>query len=92
MSNDEKIKAIKAILGSEYDQVVILGSKKSENRDERNIQLIVANQGAIVAMVVNTLDQYPVATSLVKYVIGALKSDPLTDELAPLFFGGKKNE
>ena len=43
MTNEEKIKAIKQILGPEYEEVAIFAAKKSEIRDERTNSLVDAD-------------------------------------------------
>lgn len=53
MTNEEKIKAIKQILGPEYEEVAIFAAKKSEIRDERTNSLVDADPGTVAAMIMN---------------------------------------
>ena len=89
MTNEEKIKAIKTILGHEYEEVAIFAAKPAEKRDDRTIVLTEGDDGAIAAMIVNYLDTNPVATSIIKNVIGSLETDPFADILGQLLLGGK---
>ena len=89
MTNEEKIKAIKTILGPEYEEVAIFAAKPAEKRDDRTIALTEGDDGAIAAMIVNYLDTNPVATSIIKNVIGLLETDPTADLFAQIFLGGK---
>ena len=89
MTNEEKIEAIKTILGPEYEEVAIFAAKLAEKRDDRTIALTEGDDGAIAAMIVNYLDTNPVATSIIKNVIGSLETDPTADLFAQIFLGGK---
>lgn len=89
MTNEEKIEAIKTILGPEYEKVAIFAAKPAENRDERTISLVDGDNGAVAAMIVNWLDTNPIATSIVKAIIPTLKTNPTTDLFAQIFLGGK---
>ena len=89
MTNGEKINAIKAILGPEYEEVAIFAAKKSEIRDERTISLVDGDDGTVAAMIINYLNTSPVTTSIIKATIGTLKTDPTADLLAQIFLGGK---
>lgn len=89
MTNEEKINAIKAILGPEYKEVAIFAAKNSVNRDERTISLVDSDPGSVAAMMLNWRNTNPVATSIVKATIGTLKTDPTADLFAQIFFGGK---
>lgn len=89
MTNEEKIKAIKTILGPEYEEVAIFAAKPAEKRDDRTIALAEGDDGAIAAMIVNYLDTNPVATSIVKATIDTLETDPTADLFAQIFLGGK---
>lgn len=88
MTNEEKIKAIKTILGPEYEEVAIFAAKPAEKRDDRTIALTEGDDGAITAMIVNYLNTNPVATSIIKNVIGSLETEPFADVLGRLFLGG----
>lgn len=88
MTNEEKIKAIKQILGPEYEEVAIFAAKKSEIRDERTNSLVDADPGTVAAMIMNWLHTNPVATSIVKATIDTLETDPTADVLGRLFLGG----
>jgi len=89
MTNEKKIKAIKQILGPEYKEVAIFAAKDSANCDERTISLVDGDEGSVTAMIVNYLSENPVAASIVKATIKTVKTDPITDILAPIFLGGK---
>ena len=89
MTNEEKNKAIKTILGPEYEEVAIFAAKPAEKRDDRTIALTEGDDGAIAAMIVNYLDTNPVATSIIKNVIGSLETNPFADILGQLLLGGK---
>lgn len=88
MTNEEKIKAIKQILGPEYEEVAIFAAKKSEIRDERTNSLVDADPGTVAAMIMNWLHTNPVAASIVKATIDTLETDPTADVLGRLFLGG----
>ena len=88
MTNEEKIKAIKQILGPEYEEVAILAAKKSEIRDERTNSLVDADPGTVAAMIMNWLHTNPIAASIVKATIDTLETDPTADVLGRLFLGG----
>ncbi|QDR72149.1 hypothetical protein FOD75_03110 [Limosilactobacillus reuteri] len=89
MTNEEKIKAIKQILGPEYKEVAIFAAKDSVKRDERTISLVDGDDGTVVAMIMNYLSENPVAASIVKATIKTVKTDPFADTLGRLFLGGK---
>ena len=89
MTNEEKINAIKAILGPEYEEVAIFAAKKSEIRDERTISLIDGDDETVAAMIINYLNTSPVTTSIINATIGTLKTDPFADLLSQIFLGGK---
>lgn len=89
MTNEEKIKAIKTILGPEYEEVAIFAAKPAEKRDDRTIALTEGDDGSIAAMIVNYLNTNPVATSIVKATIDTLETDPTADLFAQIFLGGK---
>lgn len=88
MTNEEKIKAIKQILGTEYEEVAIFAAKKSEIRDERTNSLVDADPGTVAAMIMNWLHTNPIAASIVKATIDTLETDPTADVLGRLFLGG----
>ena len=88
MTNEEKIKAIKQILGPEYEEVAIFAAKKSEIRDERTNSLVDADPGTVGAMIMNWLHTNPIAASIVKATIDTLETDPTADVLGRLFLGG----
>lgn len=88
MTNEEKIKAIKQILGPEYEEVAIFAAKKSEIRDERTNSLVDADPGTVAAMIMNWLHTNPIAASIVKATIDTLETDPIADVLGRLFLGG----
>lgn len=88
MTNEEKIKAIKAILGPEYEEVAIFAAKKSEIRDERTNSLVDADPGTVAAMIMNWLHTNLIAASIVKATIDTLETDPTADVLGRLFLGG----
>ncbi|MBB1069138.1 hypothetical protein H5S40_03060 [Limosilactobacillus sp. RRLNB_1_1] len=88
MTNEEKINAIKQILGPEYEEVAIFAAKKSEIRDERTISLVDGDDGTVAAMIINYLNTSPVTTSIIKATIGTLKTDPTADLFAQFFLGG----
>lgn len=89
MTNEEKIKEIKQILGPEYEEVAIFAAKKSEIRDERTNSLVDGDDGTVAAMIMNYLNTSPVTTSIIKATIGTLKTDPTVDLFAQIFLGGK---
>lgn len=89
MTNEEKIKAIKQILGPEYEEVAIFAAKKSEIRDERTNSLVDADPGTVAAMIMNWLHTNPIAASIVKATIDTLETDPTADILGQLLLGGK---
>ena len=88
MTNEEKIKEIKQILGPEYEEVAIFAAKKSEIRDERTNSLVDADPGTVAAMIMNWLHTNPIAASIVKATIDTLETDPTADVLGRLFLGG----
>lgn len=88
MTNEEKIKAIKQILGPEYEEVAIFAAKKSEIRDERTNSLVDADPGMVAAMIMNWLHTNPIAASIVKATIDTSETDPTADVLGRLFLGG----
>ena len=88
MTNEEKIKAIKQILGPEYEEVAIFAAKKSEIRDERTNSLVDSDPGTVAAMIMNWLHTNPIAASIVKATIDTLETDPTADVLGRLFLGG----
>ena len=88
MTNEEKIKAIKSILGPQYEEVAIFAAKKSEIRDERTNSLVDADPGTVAAMIMNWLHTNPIAASIVKATIDTLETDPTADFLGRLFLGG----
>ena len=47
------------------------------------------DDGAIAATIVNYLNTNPVATSIIKNIIGSLETDPFADVLGQLLLGGK---
>jgi len=89
MTNEEKIKAIKQILGPEYKEVAIFAAKDSVKRDERTISLVDSNDGTVAAMIMNYLSENPVAASIVKANIKTVKTDPTADLFGQILLGGK---
>lgn len=89
MTNEEKIRAIKQILGPEYEEIAIFAAKQSEKRDERTISIVDGDDGTVAAMIVNYLNTNPVVTSIVKATIPALETNPFADLLGTILLGGK---
>lgn len=93
MTNEEKKQQIKKILGPDYENVVVLASNTKNPNIERMLVLNDADEGAMAAMILNTLDEFPTATSLVKLGINKLETNPITDTIAPILLaallGGK---
>lgn len=92
MKDKKKLKKIKEILGPEYKEVAVFAAKESDNREDQTISLVDSDSGTLSAMICNYLQTDPIATSLIKKTIPALKSDPLTSALFNLSFGGNDNE
>lgn len=88
MTNEEKIKAIKQILGPEYKEVAIFAAKDSVKRDERTISLVDSDDGAVAAMIINYLSENPVAASIVKATIKTVKTNPTADLFGRILLGG----
>lgn len=89
MTNEEKKQQIKKILGSDYENVVVLAANTKNSNVERVLVLNDADQGAMAGMMLTALENFPQATSLVKFGIPHLTSDPIADILAPILLGGK---
>lgn len=89
MTNEEKKQQIKKILGPDYENVVVLAANAKTSNVERVLVLNDADQGAMAGMMLTALKNFPQATSLVKFEIPHLTSDPIADILAPILLGGK---
>lgn len=89
MTNEEKKQQIKKILGPDYENVVVLAANAKNSNVERVLVLNDADQGAMAGMMLTALENFPQATSLVKFGIPHLTSDPIADILAPILLGGK---